>query len=151
MKSERLHLCRVLAQARKHYCTGACHAKSDLYKNKFFHPNSNQRFVEPIKHLLGWPPHDEAELAIIIELASITGHDAGDRFPHDSIEYEQKFGINTCTLLRIIRIGARTAGFSHVPPLSGYASSDRGSVGGSTPDSRVNLVKQASTPLSPLR
>ena len=29
-------------------------AKSDLYKNKFFYPNSNQRFVElNFKHLLG--------------------------------------------------------------------------------------------------
>jgi phycocyanin-associated rod linker protein len=112
-------------------------AKSDLYKNKFFFPNSNQRFVElNFKHLLGRPPYDEAEWAFHTALCEEKGFDAEIDSHIDSIEYEQKFGNNTVPYYTgfMVGTGARTVGFSRMFRLyRGYASSDRGQVGGISP------------------
>lgn len=112
-------------------------AKSELYKNKFFYPNSNQRFVElNFKHLLGRPPYDEAELAYHTELCEDKGYDAEIDSHMDSIEYEQKFGNNVVPYYTgfMVGTGARTVGFNRMFRLyRGYASSDRGSVGGKSP------------------
>lgn len=112
-------------------------AKSDLYKNKFFYPNSNQRFVElNFKHLLGRPPYDEAELAYHTELCEDQGYDAEIDSLIDSKEYEDKFGngvVPNYTGFQV-GIGARTVGFNRMFRLyRGYASSDRGSIGGISP------------------
>lgn len=112
-------------------------AKSDLYKNKFFYPNSNQRFVElNFKHLLGRPPHDEAELGYHTGLCEEQGYDAEIDSYLDSIEYENSFGNNVVPYYRgfMVEPGSRTVGFSRMFRLyRGYASSDRGSVGGKSP------------------
>lgn len=112
-------------------------AKSDLYKNKFFYPNSNQRFVElNFKHLLGRPPYDEAELAYHTELCEDNGYDDEIDSYIDSIEYEQKFSNNSIPYYTgfMVGTGSRTVGFSRMFRLyRGYASSDRGSVGGISP------------------
>ncbi|HEY9781191.1 MAG TPA: phycobilisome linker polypeptide [Leptolyngbyaceae cyanobacterium] len=112
-------------------------AKSDLYKNKFFYPNSNQRFVElNFKHLLGRPPYDERELADHTGLCEEQGYDAEIDSHIDSLEYEQKFGNNVVPYYTGFEVGtgARTVGFNRMFRLyRGYASSDRGSVGGKTP------------------
>jgi phycocyanin-associated rod linker protein len=112
-------------------------AKSELYKNKFFYPNSNQRFVElNFKHLLGRPPYDEAELAFHTRLCEDKGYDVEIDSYIDSIEYEQKFGNNAVPSYTgfQVGVGARTVGFSRMFRLyRGYASSDRGSVGGKAP------------------
>lgn len=112
-------------------------AKSDLYKNKFFYPNSNQRFVElNFKHLLGRPPHDEAELGYHTGLCEEQGYDAEIDSYLDSIEYENSFGNNVVPYYRgfMVEPGSRTVGFSRMFRLyRGYASSDRGTVGGKSP------------------
>jgi phycocyanin-associated rod linker protein len=112
-------------------------AKSELYKNKFFYPNSNQRFVElNFKHLLGRPPYDEAELAYHTELCEDNGYDAEIDSLIDSTEYEQKFGNNVVPYYTgfMVGTGARTVGFTRMFRLyRGYATSDRGSVGGKSP------------------
>jgi phycocyanin-associated rod linker protein len=112
-------------------------AKSELYKNKFFYPNSNQRFVElNFKHLLGRPPYDEAELAYHTELCEDNGYDAEIDSLLDSTEYEQKFGNNVVPYYTgfMVGTGARTVGFTRMFRLyRGYATSDRGSVGGKSP------------------
>jgi phycocyanin-associated rod linker protein len=112
-------------------------AKSDLYKNKFFYPNSNQRFVElNFKHLLGRPPYDEAELAYHTRLCEDNGYDAEIDSHMDSTEYENKFGNNVVPYYTgfMVDAGSRTVGFSRMFRLyRGYASSDRGSVGGKSP------------------
>ena len=109
-------------------------AKSELYKNKFFYPNSNQRFVElNFKHLLGRPPYDEAELAYHTELCEDNGYDAEIDSLLDSTEYEQKFGNNVVPYYTgfMVGTGARTVGFTRMFRLyRGYATSDRGFVGG---------------------
>ncbi|HEY9909803.1 MAG TPA: phycobilisome linker polypeptide [Thermosynechococcaceae cyanobacterium] len=112
-------------------------AKSDLYKEKFFFPNSNQRFVElNFKHLLGRPPYDEREWADHTGLVEEQGFDAEIDSYIDSIEYENKFGNNVVPYYTGFKVepGVRTVGFTRLFRLyRGYASSDRGSVGGKLP------------------
>ena len=129
-------------------------AKSDLYKNKFFYPNSNQRFVElNFKHLLGRPPYDEAELGYHTGLCEEQGYDVEIDSYIDSIEYEQKFGNNAVPYYTgfQVGVGARTVGFSRMFRLyRGYASSDRGSVGGINPRLMGELGRnQTSTIVKP--
>jgi phycocyanin-associated rod linker protein len=129
-------------------------AKSDLYKNKFFYPNSNQRFVElNFKHLLGRPPFDEAELAYHTRLCEEEGLDAEIDSHLDSIEYENSFGNNVVPFYRgfMVEPGSRTVGFSRMFRLyRGYASSDRGSIGGKSPRLMGELGRnQASTIVQP--
>lgn len=129
-------------------------AKSELYKNKFFYPNSNQRFVElNFKHLLGRPPYDEAELAYHTELCEDQGYDAEIDSHMDSIEYEQKFGNNVVPYYTgfMVGTGSRTVGFNRMFRLyRGYASSDRGSVGGKSPRLMGELGRnQAGTIVKP--
>lgn len=112
-------------------------AKSDLYKNKFFYPNSNQRFVElSFKHLLGRPPYDESELSAHTAMCEEQGYDVEIDSYLDSIEYENKFGNSVVPFYTgfMVDAGVRTVGFNRMFRLyRGYASSDRGSVGGKSP------------------
>ncbi len=112
-------------------------AKSDLYKNKFFYPNSNQRFVElNFKHLLGRPPQDEREWAEHTGLCEEQGFDAEIDSYLDSEEYMQAFGNNVVPYYRgfTVKPGSRTTDFTRLFRLyRGYAASDRGSVGGKSP------------------
>lgn len=112
-------------------------AKSELYKNKFFYPNSNQRFVElNFKHLLGRAPYEEAEWAYHTGLCEDRGYDVEIDSYIDSMEYENKFGNNVVPYYTGFQVepGVRTTGFTRMFRLyRGYASSDRGSVGGKSP------------------
>lgn len=105
-------------------------ALSELYKKKFFYPNNNQRFVElNFKHLLGRPPHDEAELAAHTRLVEDNGYDAEINSYFESQEYEQKFGDNVIPYYLGFQVipGSRTVGFSRMFQLyRGYANNDRG-------------------------
>ena len=52
-------------------------AQSDTYKRLFLEPNSPYRFVElNFKHLLGRPPHDQAELMEHVRLFAEEGYEA---------------------------------------------------------------------------
>lgn len=112
-------------------------AKSELYKNKFFYPNSNQRFVElNFKHLLGRAPYDEAEWAAHTGQVEEQGYDVEIDSYLDSVEYENKFGNSVVPYFTgfIVEPGVRTTGFTRMFRLyRGYASSDRGQVGGISP------------------
>ncbi|NDJ18184.1 phycobilisome linker polypeptide [Myxacorys almedinensis] len=112
-------------------------AKSDLYKSKFFYRNSNQRFVElNFKHLLGRAPYDEAEWGYHTGLCEEQGYDAEIDSYIDSMEYENKFGNNVVPYYTGFQVeaGVRTTGFTRMFRLyRGYASSDRGSIGGKSP------------------
>lgn len=112
-------------------------AKSELYKKKFFYPNSNQRFVElNFKHLLGRPPQDEREWADHTGLVEEQGFDAEIDSYLDSEEYTQAFGNNVVPYYRGFQVkpGSRTTDFTRMFRLyRGYASSDRGTIGGINP------------------
>ncbi|MBZ8181037.1 phycobilisome rod-core linker polypeptide [Oscillatoria salina] len=108
-------------------------AKSDLYKEKFFYPNNNQRFVElNFKHLLGRPPYDEDEWAQHTRRVEEEGYDAEIDSYFESREYESKFGDNIVPYYTGFSVtpGVRTVGFSRMFQLyRGYANNDRGQVG----------------------
>jgi len=129
-------------------------AKSDVYKSKFFYPNSNQRFVElNFKHLLGRPPYDEAELSNHTQRCEDEGYDAEIDSIIDSNEYEGNFGNNVVPYYRgfLVEPGVRTVGFSRMFRLyRGYASSDRSQVEGKAPRLTRELGRnQASTIVKP--
>jgi len=112
-------------------------AKSELYKKKFFYPNSNQRFVElNFKHLLGRPPYDEQEWAYHTSLCEKQGVDAEIDTYLDSDEYVRKFGENIVPYYTGFQVGAgaQTTNFTRMFQLyRGYGTSDRSQVGGQEP------------------
>lgn len=127
----------------------AC-AKSELYKEKFFFTNPNQRFVElNFKHLLGRPPYDEAELAEHTRRIEEEGFDAEIDSYFESQEYENKFGDNIVPYYTgfMVETGSRTVGFTRMFNLyRGYANNDRGQFGGKGARLTSELAKnQAST------
>ncbi|MEN9218875.1 MAG: phycobilisome rod-core linker polypeptide, partial [Gloeomargarita sp. DG_2_bins_126] len=68
-------------------------AKSELYKQKFFYPNANNRFIElNYKHLLGRAPYDQSEIAYHLDLYHNQGYDAEIDSYIDSPEYAANFG-----------------------------------------------------------
>ncbi len=131
----------------------AC-AKSELYKKKFFYPNSNQRFVElNFKHLLGRPPHDEAEWAEHTNRVEDEGFDAEIDSYLDSVEYDNKFGDSIVPYFTGFNViaGSRTVGFSRMFDLyRGYANNDRGQTGKTSPRLTRQLAKnQAASIVEP--
>ncbi len=111
-------------------------AKSELYKTKFFYPNSNTRFTElNYKHLLGRAPFDEAELISHFHIYDTQGYDADVDSFIDSIEYSESFGENIVPYYRGFNFstGARTVGFNRMFRLyRGYANSDTSQVEGNS-------------------
>ncbi len=109
-------------------------ALSELYKSKFFYPNNNQRLVElNFKHILGRPPHDEAEVAKHTRMIEDDGYDAEINSYFESEEYSNKFGDNIVPYFVGFGVdaGSRTVGFSRMFQLyRGYANNDRGQVVG---------------------
>jgi len=103
--------------------------KSELYKNKFFYPNANQRFVElNFKHFLGRPPYDEREWAYHTCLCEERGFDAEIDSYFESAEYLNRFGNNIVPYYCGFQVeaGSRTANFTRMFQLyRGHATSDR--------------------------
>lgn len=129
-------------------------AKSDLYKNKFFFPNSNTRFIElNYKHLLGRAPYTEDEVNYHLNLYFDKGYDADIDSYIDSIEYDNKFGNNIVPYFVGFQVeaGVRTTGFSRMFKLyRGYANSDRAQIEGKAPHVFRELAQnKASTIISP--
>ncbi len=105
-------------------------AQSELYRDKFFYPNFQTRFIElNYKHLLGRVPYDESEIAFHVDLYSTQGYEAEINSYIDSAEYQESFGENIVPYYRDLqtrRPGQRTVGFSRMFQLyRGYANSDR--------------------------
>ena len=68
-------------------------AKSDAYKESYFFKVSPMRGIElNLKHLLGRPPLDQAEMSAHISLLASAGHDAVIDFIVDGAEYAEVFG-----------------------------------------------------------
>ncbi|NJL02759.1 MAG: photosystem I reaction center subunit XII [Spirulinaceae cyanobacterium RM2_2_10] len=125
-------------------------AKSELYKEKFFYPNNNQRFVElNFKHFLGRAPYDQGELSYHTRLVEDEGYDAEIDSYFEGEEYDRRFGNYIVPYFTgfSVEAGSRTVGFTRMFSLyRGYATSDRTQVGG--PAARLNrelAVNQASS------
>ncbi|WP_390692790.1 phycobilisome rod-core linker polypeptide [Aetokthonos hydrillicola] len=70
-------------------------AQSELYRDKFFYRNSQNRFIElNYKHLLGRAPNDESEIAYHVDLYNSQGYEAEINSYIDSQEYRDNFGEN---------------------------------------------------------
>ena len=68
-------------------------AKSEFYRECFFHNNSQGRFIElNYKHLLGRAPYDQSEIANHVDLYASKGLDAEIDSYIDSPEYDAAFG-----------------------------------------------------------
>ena len=68
-------------------------AKTSFYRARFFEGVAPQRGIElNLKHLLGRPPVDQAEMSAHITLLASGGHDAVIDFIVDSAEYAEVFG-----------------------------------------------------------
>lgn len=104
-------------------------AQSELYRQKFFHSNSQVRFIElNFKHLLGRAPYDESEIAYHVDLYISEGYETDINSYIDSAEYEQSFGDNIVPYYRGFQTiaGQKTVGFPRMFQLyRGYANSDR--------------------------
>ncbi|WP_448380237.1 phycobilisome rod-core linker polypeptide [Gloeomargarita sp.] len=104
-------------------------AQSELYKQKFFYPNSNNRFIElNYKHLLGRAPYDQSEISFHLDLYHRQGYAAEIDSYIDSPEYQANFGEYTVPTYRGFwsQPGQKLAGFNRMFRLyRGYANSDR--------------------------
>ena len=93
-------------------------AQSDTYKRLFLEPNSPYRFVElNFKHLLGRPPHDQAELMEHVRLFAEEGYEAEITSYTYSEEYLAAFGLtepNAGSDTAAIETTARLAGDHYV-------------------------------------
>lgn len=103
-------------------------AQSELYREKFFHNNSQVRFIElNYKHLLGRAPEDESEIAYHVNLYTTKGYEAEIDSYIDSLEYQQNFGDSVVPNYRGFKsqVGQKNIGYSRMFQLyRGYANSD---------------------------
>jgi phycocyanin-associated rod linker protein len=128
-------------------------ALSELYRNKFFYPNFQVRFIElNYKHLLGRAPYDQVEISSHLDLYETKGYEAEINSYIDSLEYQQNFGDNVVPYYRDLvttGVGQRTVGFTRVFQLyRGYANSDRAQ-SQTRPRLTWDLARNIASPISP--
>ncbi|WP_247216130.1 phycobilisome linker polypeptide [Synechococcus sp. C9] len=129
-------------------------AKSELYKNKFFYPLPQVRFIElNYKHLLGRAPYDEMEISLHNDLYVNQGYDAEIDSYIDSREYQDNFGEHIVPYYRGFwsQTGQKTVGFTRMFRLyRGYANSDRAQVEQRNPRLTWDLARNtANTVIAP--
>lgn len=113
-------------------------AKSDLYKQKFFHNSFQSRTIElNFKHLLGRVPYDQSEITEHMNLYQAKGYEADIDSYIDSEEYQTNFGENIVPYYRDLvttGMGQRTVGFTRLLQMyRSYASSDLSQFTGKAP------------------
>jgi phycocyanin-associated rod linker protein len=152
LKSERLTIAESLLRDRKITVQEFVRqlAKSDLYKQKFFHSSFQSRTIElNFKHLLGRAPYDQAEITEHMNRYQDEGYDADIDSYIDSAEYQNSFGENTVPYFRDFTttgIGQRSIGFPRLLQLyRGYANSDRVQLSGKAPKLVKELARNTSS------
>jgi phycocyanin-associated rod linker protein len=130
-------------------------AKSDLYKQQFFHNCFQSRTIElNFKHLLGRAPYDQSEITDHLNLYQSKGFEADIDSYIDSPEYQAYFGDSIVPYYRDLvttGMGQRTVGFTRLLQLyRGYANSDRAQLVGNAPRLVKDLARnQASVVVPP--
>ncbi|CAK22928.1 phycobilisome rod-core linker polypeptide [Synechococcus sp. CS-197] len=103
-------------------------AKSNFYRARFFEGVAPQRGIElNLKHLLGRPPINQAEMSAHITLLASGGHDAVIDFIVDGAEYAEVFGDDVVPYTRSFTsaAGIPTNSFANMAALErGFALSD---------------------------
>ena len=106
-------------------------ANSDTYKKLFLETNNPYRFVElNFKHLLGRPPHNQAELMSHVRLLQDEGYEAEISSYTYSNEYYTAFGVDGVPYNRANEsmIGGQTLNYTRSKVLdAGYAGYDNAS------------------------
>jgi phycocyanin-associated rod linker protein len=129
-------------------------AKSDLYKQKFFHNCFQSRTIElNYKHLLGRAPYDQAEITEHLNLYQEQGYEADIDSYLDSPEYDSSFGENIVPYYRdLVTTGAgqKSAGFTRLFQLyRGAAGSDCAQLTGSAPRLVKDLAWNSASKIVP--
>ncbi len=121
-------------------------AQSETYKRLFLEVNNPYRFVElNFKHLLGRPPHNQAELMSHVRLLQEQGYEAEISSYTYSDEYYKAFGVDRVPYNRAKEsmVGGKTLNYTRSNMLdAGHAGYDN-----ATKDSR--LLKSLCTDSSP--
>jgi len=103
-------------------------AKTNFYRARFFDGVSPQRGIElNLKHLLGRPPANQAEMSAHIALLASAGHDAVIDFIIDGAEYAEVFGDDVVPYTRSFTsaAGIPNSSFANMAALEkGFAISD---------------------------
>lgn len=156
LTSERLVIAESLLRDRKITVQDFVRqvAKSDLYKQMFFHSSFQSRTIElNFKHLLGRTPYDQSEITDHLNLYQSKGYDADIDSYIDSPEYQAYFGENIVPYYRDLNttgVGQRSIGFPRLFQLyRGYASSDRSQFTGSAPRLVKELARNSATTIVP--
>ncbi|MBI4781994.1 MAG: phycobilisome linker polypeptide [Oscillatoriophycideae cyanobacterium NC_groundwater_1537_Pr4_S-0.65um_50_18] len=129
-------------------------AKSDLYKQSFFHNSFQSRTIElNYKHLLGRAPYAQSEITDHMNLYQSQGYAADIDSYIDSAEYDTYFGENTVPYYRDLvttGIGQKSAGFTRLLQMyRGYANSDRAQLVGNAPRLVKDLARNTASAIVP--
>ncbi|MEM7772527.1 MAG: phycobilisome linker polypeptide [Cyanobacteria bacterium P01_A01_bin.37] len=129
-------------------------AKSDVYKQKFFHNSFQSRTIElNFKHLLGRAPYDQSEITEHMNLYQSKGFDADIDSYIDSSEYQSCFSENIVPYYRdfvTTGMGQRSLGFTRLFQLyRGYANSDRVQLAGKAPRLVKELARNTVSAITP--
>lgn len=129
-------------------------AKSDLYKQKFFHNTFQSRTIElNCKHLLGRAPYDQQEIVEHLDIYESNGFEADIDAYINSAEYQAYFGENIVPYYRDLvttGVGQRTVGFARLFQLyRGYASSDTAQFTDNAPQLVNDLAKKTAAVIKP--
>lgn len=92
-------------------------AKSELYRDRFFHSSAPYRFVElNFKHLLGRAPLSQEDVSEHIQRVVNQGYDAEIDSYIDSVEYADAFGQNAVPFFRGTQsqVGQKQVGYNRM-------------------------------------
>ena len=125
-------------------------AKSDLYKQKFFHSSFQSRTIElNYKHLLGRAPYDQSEITDHMNIYQDKGYEADIDSYIDSPEYQTYFGENVVPYYRDLvttGIGQKSVGFTRLFQLyRGASNSDLAQLTGNAPRLVKDLAQNAAS------
>jgi phycocyanin-associated rod linker protein len=125
-------------------------AKSDLYKQKFFHSSFQSRTIElNYKHLLGRAPYDQSEITDHMNIYQDKGYEADIDSYIDSPEYQTYFGESVVPYYRDLvttGIGQKSVGFTRLFQLyRGASNSDLAQLTGNAPRLVKDLARNAAS------
>jgi phycocyanin-associated rod linker protein len=125
-------------------------AKSDLYKEKFFHSSFQSRTIElNFKHLLGRAPYDQSEITDHLNLYQNEGYEADIDSYINSPEYQANFGESIVPFFRDLvttGMGQRSVGFTRLFQLyRGYSNSDCAQLTGNAPRLVKDLARNSAS------
>ncbi|PSB23715.1 phycobilisome linker polypeptide [Stenomitos frigidus] len=129
-------------------------AKSDLYKQKFFHSSFQSRTIElNYKHLLGRVPYDQSEITDHMNIYQDKGYEADIDSYIDSSEYQTYFGETIVPYYRDLvttGIGQKSVGFTRLFQLyRGASNSDLAQLTGNAPRLVKDLARNAASTIVP--